>query len=115
MGVQVLKKRDTKPVLLVTLKNPDGTVHDLTGLGADSVKLHIKLVGGTVLTRTMTIESPATAGQVSYAWDATDWDAGGLVSGVHKMEYESTEERLTFPNKEDDNDTLYISDDIAQG
>lgn len=115
MGTFFLKKLDTKPNLLVTLKNPDGTVHDLTGLGASSVKLHIKLVDGTVLTRDMTIDSPATDGKVSYAWQATDWDAGGLVSGSHRMEYESTEERLTFPNREKDNDVLFISDDIGQG
>ncbi len=112
MEIFYLKQMDTKPNLLVTLKNPDGTVHDLTGL--TDFKLHIKLQGGTVLAaRTMSVFGAPTNGQIIYAWVTGDWNAGNLVAGVHEMEYESVAERLTFPN--DSNHRLIVTDDIGQG
>lgn len=113
MGVFTLKYRDTQPVLDVTLKNPDLSVHDLTG--ETGFKLHIKLDDGTVVTRTMTMLGAATAGTLRYSWLSTDWNAGNLVVGTHHMEYEVVSARLTFPNKEANNDTLFISSDIGQG
>lgn len=113
MGVFVLKNRDTQPVLDVTLKNPDLSVHNLTG--ETGFNLHIKLQAGAVLTRTMTMVGAASAGTLRYTWVAADWNVGNLVVGTHRMEYEIASARLTFPNKESENDTLFISEDIGQG
>lgn len=107
-----LKNKDTKPNLVATLKNPDKTIHDLTGL--TDFKLHIKLQDGTTLAaRAMSVFGAPTNGQVTYAWLASDWNAGNLVAGSHQMEYESVAERLTFPN--DGHHALIITADIGQG
>ncbi len=124
MGVFYLKYRDVNPVLEVTLKDPDNTVHDLTN--STGWKLHIWLSGGTKLTRTMAIFGAATNGVLRYTWIATDWDAGNLVVspalplaiGVneHRMEYEvvgPAPARLTFPNS--GYDILRIVTDVGQG
>lgn len=130
MAIFNLKRGDTKPPLEVQLKNPNGTVHDLTG--STGWKLHIWLADGTKLIRDMTKVGTDEAGTLSYAWVATDWDAvsgGGTVGGLvarplpllpgereHRMEYEVTGPggaRLTFPN--DGYDTLRILEDIGQG
>lgn len=136
MGVFSLKFRDTRPILEVALKNPDKTPHDLDG--STSWKLHIRLSGGGVLTRTMVKQGADTDGLLRYSWIATDWDAvsaggtvGGLVVGPtiplapgqveHRMEYEviSGTSRLTFPNGgkniSEAYDTLRIFDDIGNG
>lgn len=119
-----LKYRDTRPILEVVLKDPDGSVHDLTG--ATTFKLHMWLSDGTTkLTRDMTLFGPAANGTLRYTWLATDWDAGNLVIGPvlplkpgeveHRMEYEvmAGTARLTFPN--DGYDVLRILTDIGQG
>ncbi len=134
MSVFYLKQRDTLPALEVSLKNPDGTPHDLTG--ATSVALHVKvgsgrgvLNPGAVVSRVMTVVS-AVAGRASYAWVAADWDplnvAGylsptpplPLVPGEaeHAMEYEVLRAggaRQTFPNG--GYDTLRCLAEIGQG
>jgi hypothetical protein len=138
MAIFHLKRGDTLPILEVVLKNPDGSVHDLTG--SSSWKLHIRLSDGTELVRDMTKQGLDTAGTLRYTWVATDWDApvgapatvGGLVAGPplplargvveHRMEYEvlgPSGGRLTFPNGGDmasqAYDTLRIWDDIGNG
>lgn len=134
-----LKYRDTRPILLVYLLNPDGTAVDLTGT---TVKLFITLSGGTKLIRNMVVDDTPTTGIVRYTWLATDWDeasgttvdgafpVGGLVVGPgtvkpdgfvlgvgeveHRMEYEVVNGtlRLTFPN--DGYDTLRVVADMGQ-
>lgn len=123
MGIFYLKFRDTRPTLEVVLKNPDGSVHDLTG--STDWKLHIWLADGTKLVRTMVKVAPDTAGMLRYAWVATDWNPGALVAvplplapgGLeHRMEYEvlgPASERLTFPNT--GYDVLRVLPDIGQG
>jgi len=125
MAVFYLKFRDTLPVLDVILKNPNGTVHNLTG--ATGFKLHVRLNNGTIFTRTMTKIGTDAEGHLQYAWAAADWDTptGLIVSPIvpllpteveHTMEYEVTGSggaRLTFPN--DSYDTLRILADIGQG
>lgn len=108
-----LKNRDTRPVLEVTLKDPDETAHDLTG--ATGVKLHILLEDGTALSRDMVIDSDPTTGIVRYTWQTTDW-TDALVAGTHRMEYEvlgPSDARLSFPNWRDHK--LVISSDLGQG
>ena len=109
--IHYLKQRDTLPILDVFLLRPDGTVQDLTGSSA--VWLHVKLMDGTVLSRQMTVNGPATNGNVRYAWATSDWNPGGLVPGIHHhMEYEVLPGPLTFPN--DGDDILRITPDIGQ-
>ena len=119
MGTAYLKYRDTRPVLEVTLLDPDDSAHDLAG--ATSVTLHIRLKSGTVLSKAMVIDSDPTTGIVRYTWLAADWDVGGLVAGIHRMEYEvlgPDDERLTFPNAATltsaSTDRLLITTDIGQ-
>lgn len=130
MGLFFLKTGDTRPVLEVGLKNPDGTPHDLTG--STSWKLHIWLSDGSKLVRDMTKVGPDVDGTLRYTWVDSDWNpvsgggaVGGLVVGPtpplapgqveHRMEYEviGPAARLTFPN--DGYDTLRIIADIGQG
>lgn len=112
MGTAYLKYRDTLPGLSVTLTGADGLPANLTG---KTVKLHILLASGTILTRAMTVSAPLT-GVATYAWLASDWSAGGLVVGTHRMEYEvlsAPDSRQTFPS--DGYDLLEITGDIGQG
>lgn len=112
-----LKYRDTRPIIEVTLLDPDDDPYDLTGAG--HVYLHIMLRdgSGTELEREMTVDADPTTGKATYQWGDADWDTGGLVRGTHSMEYEvvtaSGNLRLTFPN--DQHDRLIVSDDIGQG
>lgn len=105
MAVFTLKVRDTRPILEVVLRNPDGTVHDLTG--TTDWKLHIRISPNLVITRTMVKQGADTLGTLRYTWLPTDWDAGNLPAYVRayqpkhlEMEYEviSGTDKLTFPN-----------------
>ncbi len=113
MSVFYLRARDSRPILEVALLDGDGSAHDLTG--STAWKLHIKLSTGTVLTKDMVTEGVLTGGLLRYVWVATDWDAGGLVVGTHRMEYEviAGTSRLTFPSG--GYDTLKIDSDLGQG
>ncbi len=142
MSVFYLKEHDTLPVLQVSLTNPDGSPHDLTG--STAWKLEIRLSDGTRLVRDMAIQGLPTAGLLRYAWVGSDWDApsspdadgryavGGLAVGPtlplspgdveHRMQYEVTGPggaRLTFPNcglnAAEAYDTLRIWADIGAG
>jgi len=121
-----LKARDTLPIFEVVLKNPDDTVHDLTG--TTGWKLHIRIGGTTTrLVRTMVKQGADTLGTLRYTFIATDWavassadtdgsfQVGGLVVGSHRIEYEvvgAGAARLTFPN--DGFDTFQITTDVGQ-
>jgi len=107
MGIFYLKENDTQPILEVTLKNPDLTVHDPTG---STVTLNIWLSDGTKLTpKSMTIFNGA-GGIVRYTWLTADWGSTGLVAGPslplapgvreHRMEYQVDDgtDKITFPN-----------------
>ena len=109
MGTFYLKRNDTRPVLEVALLNPDGTAFDLTG--ATTTRLHVRLQGGGVFVRDMTVYGVATAGILRYTWLAADWTT--LVPGAHQMEYEvlTGTARITFPN--DSYDTLRIPGDLG--
>ncbi len=127
MGVFYLKYRDTRPILEVSLLDPDGTAHDLTG--STSWKLNILLSSGALVTRDMVKVGPDADGVLSYTWLAADW-TGGLIVGPtlpllpgqyeHRMEYEVIGPggaRLTFPNggetPEQSYDILRIWADIS--
>lgn len=118
-----LKRGDTRPILRVVLRNPDGSVHNLTG--STDWKLHIWLANGTKLVRNMTKIGADADGTLEYIWQESDWDAGNLVVspnrpltlGIreHWMEYEVVggNSRLTVPNG--NYHTLRILSDIGQG
>lgn len=132
MSIFYLKQNDTRPILEVTLTNPDGTAFDLTGTGV-VVTLIVELNDGSVFSRAMTVYGTPTTGVVRYQWEATDWDtgntAGYLVLGTamgdsevnsrrykHQMEYEvQTNDGYveTFPN--DGYDTLIITEELGSG
>ena len=113
-----LKVGNTRPILQVTLKNPDGTAFDLTGI--TSRKLRILLSNGTVLERDMELDGTATLGKVMYTWLSSDWAANQLVAGPslplkpgereHQMEYEMSggSTVMTWPN--DGHDILRITE-----
>lgn len=106
MGVFYLKRGDTRPILEVALKNPDGSAYDVSGA---TVNLHVLLPGG-VFTRAMTIFS-GTAGLVRYTWADADWST--LSNGIFPMEYEVAPAAgglVTFPN--DRNDRLLVTVDL---
>lgn len=117
MAVFRLKRGDTRPILEVALKNPDGSPHDLTG--STAWKLHVRLDDSTVFTRDLVKEGLDTAGVLRYTWVATDWDVGGLPAAAYlvpvrlPMEYEVVggTSRMTFPN--DSYDQLHIVEDVA--
>jgi len=115
MGKFYLKAGDTGTALQMTLKNPDGSVHDLTG---EAAYLHISLNDEvTKLTRNMTIVDAAN-GVVQYPWVAGDWGTGAdkipRAKGIHLMEVEALgAKRTTFPNK--GFDSLVVEADIADG
>ena len=117
MNVFYLKRGDTRPILEVQLKNPDGTIHDLTG--STDWRLNI-YVADHVMTRLMTKVDPDTAGLLRYAWLTTDWGPGGLPALApakekqYRMEYEvlSGGHRMTFPN--DRFDYLQLTGDLDQ-
>lgn len=112
MGTFYLKHQDTRPILEVTLKDPDDTAHDLTGA---TVKLHIRLEDGMLLSRDMVIDSDPTTGIVRYTWLTADW-TDALVVGTHRMEYEvlgPSTARLSFPNWRDHE--LIVFADLGQG
>jgi hypothetical protein len=123
--IQYLKQNDVLPILDVILRNPDGTVHDLTGSSA--WKLLIQMPDGNKLIRTMTKVGADIDGHLRYVWVMTDWEAasaadangnytvGGLVVGPGRilangtyllgpkdvepfLEYEVRPGPLTFPN-----------------
>jgi hypothetical protein len=116
MAIFRLKRGDTRPILEVALKNPDGSAHDLTG--STAWKLHIR-VNGTVFTRDMIKQGLDTAGVLRYLWVDADWVAGlPAPASPHgkaelQMEYEviGGTSRMTFPNG--GHDTLIIVGDLA--
>jgi hypothetical protein len=118
MAVFSIKARDTRPILEVALKNPDGSAHDLTG--ATTFTLYIRKDDGTVLTRAMVKEGLDTAGILRYTWLTSDWDTGNLPIPSSPweviecpMEYEvvAGSSRMTFPN--DGYDKLHILGDLT--
>ena len=122
MAMFYLKRGDTLPVLAPVLRNPDGSVHDLTG--ATKAFLHIWLESGTKLAeRVMALPVDPLTGQPTYSWQESDW-TDYLVVGRHRMEYEVLgpgDARLTFPNAAEEGvpnaayDKLIIAEDIGQG
>lgn len=121
----MLKANDTRPVLEVALKNPDGNPHDLTG--STTWKLLIRVNATQVLVRDLIKQGADTAGVLRYTWVNTDWANPIIpndpvlptpVDAYHTlecyMEYEISggpTSRMTFPNG--GYDTLRILGQLA--
>lgn len=70
---------DTASVLTVTCKRSDtGVVIDLTGA---TVRLKWRIDGGTLVTKLMTVTTPAT-GVATYEFDTGDLTAGQMMAEV---------------------------------
>ena len=108
MSLFYIKRNDTLPILDVSLLTPSGAAYDLTT--ATGVRLVIRLVSGTTITKAMTIPAPATAGLVRYTWVPSDWN--DIPAGAHKMVYEVTLPAgvQTFPTSGYDN--LMVQEDL---
>lgn len=63
----------------VTCKDKAGTVIDLTG---GSAKLLYRMDGGSLQTKTMTVNSPATSGNVQYQFLSGELIAGEMVGEI---------------------------------
>ena len=119
MSTFYLKRGDTRPILQVQLRNPDGSIHDLTG--STDWRLHIALPDGGVFTRAMTKHGNDVDGTVRYVWQPSDWGPDALpplaptAVCTYAMEYEVIEglNGLTFPNSTFDQ--LQVTGDVTEG
>lgn len=118
MAIFTLKRGDTRPILEVALKNPDGSAHDLTG--STAWKLHIYVTSTNVVTRDLVKQGPDANGVLRYVWVDADWGSAvdqipstGSEIREYRMEYEvfGGSSRMTFPNSSFD--TLRIRKDLA--
>ena len=114
---------DTLPTLSVTLTDSAGTA--LTLAAASNVKLHMlryasgtgeTVSGQTVVTKTMTIASPATSGVVTYTFQIADYGstAGTVQAGYYYIEFEinyASGARLTVPTPET-RYSMFVRDDL---
>lgn len=101
-----IKQNDTGPSLLVTLKDGDGNVINLTGA---TVRFHmVDLSGNTKVDSAMVVVT-APSGLVRYNWLAADTNT----PGTYYAEFEVTYSDLsieTFPNT--DNVAIVITPEL---
>lgn len=104
-----IKQGDTRPVFLATLFSGNNVV-DLTTASTAKLTL-VDSAGSTTLSlAAMTILTPATNGQVSYAWQSADTATADTYQGEVKVTWgDGTIER--FPN--DGNFEVVVSSHLA--
>lgn len=91
-----IKSGDTTPVITATLTDSAGAAVNLTG----ATVRFIMRKGGTSsakVTGEADIGSPASGGEVSYTWEATDTDTPGIYSACWEVTF-SGGAIQTFPN-----------------
>lgn len=99
-GIHRMHVGDREPKLDLTLYKPDGTVLDLSP-GGTTVKLYLrnratralKINGGS-----MTIETPATGGRVTYGWQAADVDTAAEYDGLIVVDLAGAGIESSYPN-----------------
>lgn len=94
----VIKQNDTTPAITSTLKDADGGPVNLTGATVRFI-MRRKGAGTPKVDGEATIGSPATAGGVSYAWDAADTDTAGRYDAEFEVTFAGGAKQ-TFPNSE---------------
>jgi hypothetical protein len=93
-----MRRNDTRPTLVAILSDSAGVL-DLTD--ATAVALHVEHVAtGTQLVDAACTVSGASAGEVTYEWQAGDLDAAGMCYFEFQITY-SDGTILTVPNSED--------------
>lgn len=103
-----IKQNDTAPYLLVTLKDGDGNLIDLT---AATAVFKMRAVGQTsVKTDASAIIHNADGGQVRYEWVAADTDTIGSFEAEFQITFVDGKIE-TFPNS--DFIRITITDDIS--
>ena len=103
-----IKQNDTAPILLVTLKDGDGAVVDLT---AATAVFKMRAVGQTtVKTSAAAIIHSADGGQVRYEWAAADTDTIGSFEAEFQITFNDGKIE-TFPNA--DFIRITVTDDIS--
>lgn len=98
-GTFIIKRGDTRPVLRLELTSAAAPI-DLTT--ATSVQIFFKQAAAEAIERAGVIESPATAGVVTYTFVDADWASGGFAIGKGSLEVEVTlaaGDVLTVPTK----------------
>jgi len=103
-----IKQNDTAPIILVTLKDGNDAVVDLT---AATAMFKMRAVGQTtVKTSASAIIHNADAGQVRYEWAASDTDTIGSYEAEFQITFVDGKVE-TFPNS--DFIRITITDDIS--
>ena len=112
-----IKRGDTLPAFTRVLKFSDGTVQDLTD--ATSVIFIYRPVDGdgpdlsaTAVSRTCTINAPATDGSVTWAPIAADTATVGRFYAEFEVTF-SSGDVLTFPNSKDTYILYCVVQDVA--
>ena len=90
-----IKTNDTKPLLIVTLKDHAGAKVDISGATA---RFHMKKYGASSLkVDALASVTNGSEGQVSYSWSASDTDTAGTYYGEIEITYSDSKVE-TFPN-----------------
>lgn len=87
-----IKKSDRLPALVDTLREPNGSVADLTG-----ATVRFIMRGPTTKSGNGSIVGAATLGQARYDWASGDTDTPGLYIGEWEVTY-SGSRKETYPN-----------------
>ena len=86
-GIFTIKRGDTRPVLRLELTSAAAPI-DLTS--ATSVQIFFKQPATAALERAGVIDTPASAGVVTYTFVDADWATGGFALGKGRLEVEVT-------------------------
>lgn len=92
-----IKQGDTKPDLVRTLVNADGSAIDLTGA---TVQFHMKRRGGSLKVDKAATVTDDEYGEVTVEWEADDTDEAGTFRGEFEITLTGGE-IVTVPNDGD--------------
>lgn len=110
-----IKRNDTAPGVLLTIKNSDGTAFDLTGYTLPRFAMRLTKAGADDTPKVDAVASivvPATLGQFLYEWAAPDTDSDGVYQGEFEA-LEPSGRKRTFPKGR--NLTIIVNPDLNNG